>query len=60
LDRAGKLKLRTFKSAFYSAPDSKSVAVDFESQFTKLDKASESVSLTLENGVWKVAGYTLR
>jgi len=60
LDRAGKVKLRTFKSAFYSAPDSKSVAVDFESQFTKLDKASESVSLTLENGVWKVAGYTLR
>jgi len=60
LNKSGKFNSRKLKSIIYSNPESKSIAVDFESSFSKLPTASETLILELENGVWKVGSYSLR
>ena len=60
LNKAGKFNSRKLTAIVYSNPESKSIAIDFESSFSKLPTASETLTLELENGVWKVESYSLR
>ena len=61
LGKVGKLKTRKFKSADYSDPLGQTVAVDFESSFTKIPDAVEIVTLKLEaDGNWRVTGYSIK
>lgn len=56
---AGRLKSRKFKSVMYS--EEKTVAVDFESSFSKIPEAIETVILTLEkDGQWRVTTYSIK
>ena len=58
LKKAGAVKSRKLKSVIYS--DSETVAVDFESSFTKFPLSGETVILKLEkDGKWRVASYTI-
>jgi D-alanyl-D-alanine carboxypeptidase len=59
--KAGKIKTRRFKSVDYSDPEAETVAVDFESSFTKHLTALEIVTLELgKDGKWHVAGYSIK
>jgi hypothetical protein len=56
---AGRLKSRKFKSVVYS--DEKTVVVDFESSFSKIPEAIETMIFTLEkDGQWRVATYSIK
>lgn len=60
LKKAGRVKARRLKSVEYSDPVAETVAVDFESSFTKTSPASETVILKLEkDGNWRVASYSI-
>jgi Protein of unknown function (DUF4019) len=60
LKKAGRVKARRLKSVQYSDPVAETVAVDFESSFTKTSPASETVILKLEkDGNWRVASYSI-
>jgi Beta-lactamase class C and other penicillin binding proteins len=61
IGKVGKLKTRKFKGADYSDPLAQTVAVDFESTFTKIPNAVEIVTLKLEaDGNWRVTGYSIK
>ena len=61
----GAMVTRKVKSAKYSTelpgvPDGEYVVVVFNSSFAKKKKAQETVTVTFENGEWKVAGYFIK
>ena len=58
--KVGKIKARKLKGVEYSDPEAEAVAVDFESSFTKLATAFETVMLKLEDGKWRVASYSIK
>lgn len=59
--KVGKVKTRKFKGVDYSDPETETVAVDFESSFTKLSTAQEIVTLELgKDGKWRVSGYSIK
>ena len=56
--RKGKVKVRTLKSVVFSEPGK--IAVDFDSSFSKLKVATETVFLKLEkDGKWHVSSYSI-
>jgi hypothetical protein len=58
--KVGKIKARKFKSMDYSDPVTNAVAVEFESSFTKVPAAAETIILKLEaDGKWHVASYSI-
>jgi D-alanyl-D-alanine carboxypeptidase len=58
LKKIGKFKSRKLKSVIYS--EAEKVAVDFESSFTKLVAATETIILKLEkDGRWHIASYSI-
>jgi D-alanyl-D-alanine carboxypeptidase len=58
--KVGKMKTRRFKSIDYSDPEAEMVAVDFESSFTKIQTASETIILKLEaDGKWHLSSYSI-
>ena len=58
LKTAGKIKVRTLKSVVSSEPGK--IAVDFDSSFSKLKVATETVFLKLEkDGKWHVSSYSI-
>lgn len=60
VEQAGKMKSRRFKSIDYTDPQAQRVAVTFESSFTKLPTAVETVFLEPgKDGKWRVASYSL-
>ena len=60
LGKVGKIKTRKFKTIDFSDPETETVAVDFESSFTKFSTGFETVILELEkDGKWRVASYTI-
>ena len=57
LSQAGKIKKRTFRSANYSDSQGQSVVIEFDSSFANLKIGKENVTLTQEEGQWRVTGY---
>ena len=59
LSQAGKIKKRTFHSVNYNYSDSqgKTFVIEFESSFANLKIGKELVTMTQEEGQWKVIGY---
>ncbi len=60
LAKVGKIRSRKFRSIDYIDPVEDTVAIDFDSSFTKFSSLTETVTLTLEkDGKWRVAGYSI-
>lgn len=60
LNKVGRVKTRRLKGVEYSDPAAGTVAVDFESSFTKVSNAGETVILEMEaDGEWRVASYSI-
>ena len=49
-----------FATTLPSAPDGQYVVVKFNTQFTNKTAATETVTMMLDNGSWKSAGYYVR
>jgi hypothetical protein len=61
IGKTGKIKARKLKSLEYSDPEAQTIAVEFESSFTKVAPATEIVILKLEaDGKWRVASYSIK
>jgi D-alanyl-D-alanine carboxypeptidase len=59
LSQAGKIKKRTFRSVSYSDSQGESVIVEFDSSFTNAAVSKEIVTMTQEQGQWKITGYSV-
>jgi D-alanyl-D-alanine carboxypeptidase len=59
-EKAGKLKSRKVKLMSFTSAASNAVVIEFESSYSKLPNASESITFVQENGVWKLSAYSLR
>jgi D-alanyl-D-alanine carboxypeptidase len=60
LDRAGELKTRKFSSLTYSDPVAEIVAIRYESSFTKVPTAAETLILEKQSGEWRISSYSIR
>lgn len=58
-EKSGKLRSRRLNRIAYAAPNTENIVVEFESSFDKLTNGAETVTLQLENGEWRIAGYTV-
>ncbi len=56
----GKLKGRKLVAVVSPRSERKQVTVQFDTQFAKLESATESIVLLLEDGEWLVASYSIR
>ena len=59
LDQAGRVKSRTFNSIFYSDPVAETVTIRYDSSFSKLPKATETLVLEKQSGEWRVSSYSI-
>jgi D-alanyl-D-alanine carboxypeptidase len=59
LSQAGKIKKRTFRSVHYSDLQGETVVVEFDSSFANVKMGKETVTMTQEDGQWKVIGYSI-
>ncbi len=60
LSQTGKIRKRTFRSVSYSDAQGESVIVEFDSSFTKGAATNkETVTMSLEQGQWRIAGYSI-
>lgn len=61
LKKVGAVKTRRFKNIDYTDPETQTVAVDYESSFSKLPQATETIILKLEtDGKWRVTSYSIK
>lgn len=60
VDRAGKVKSRKVRLMSFTSAASNAVVIEFESSYSKMPNASESLTFVQENGVWKLSAYSLR
>lgn len=56
----GKLKSRKLVTITSPRPERKLVAVQFDTEFSKLASATESIVLELEDGQWRITSYSIR
>jgi D-alanyl-D-alanine carboxypeptidase len=59
LEKVGKFNSRKLRYVVFPKSDPSSVVIDFESSFSKGSNSSETLTWEMDNGVWKVSGYTL-
>jgi len=59
LDQAGRIKNRTFNSIFYSDPVAETVTIRYESSFSKVPAATETLVLEKQAGEWRVSSYSI-
>ena len=60
VNKAGKLKSRTFRAIGYTSTNLQIVAVDFQSSFSKSDNVTETVLLErAHDGQWRISSYGL-
>jgi hypothetical protein len=59
LDQAGRVKSRTFNSIFYSDPVVETVTIRYDSSFSKVPKATETLVLEKQGGEWRVSSYSI-
>ena len=59
LSQAGRVKSRTFNSIFYSDPVAETVTIRYDSSFSKLPKATETLVLEKQSGEWRVSSYSI-
>ena len=57
--QAGQVKSRKSAGIFYSDPATEEVTVKYESSFSKLPTASETIVFVKENGEWRLTSYSI-
>ena len=58
LEADGRLLSRKLKTIAYADVDARTVTVEFETSFTKSKIASETITLEMSTGQWRVAGFS--
>jgi CubicO group peptidase (beta-lactamase class C family) len=59
LEQAGRVRSRKFISMFYSDTVNEIVTLRYESSFSKLPKATETLVFEKEGGEWRVSSYSI-
>ena len=59
LSQAGKIKKRTFRSVGYTDSQGETVIVEFESAFANATRARELVTMSQEDGHWRIVSYSI-
>ena len=59
-ERYGKLKARKLRSISYSDPIAEVVTIRYDSSFTGLPSATETILVEKESGEWKISSYSIR
>ena len=59
LSQSGKIKMRAFRSVSFTDEQGESVIVEFESSFAKKPNGKEVVTMTWEEGQWRIVGYSI-
>jgi hypothetical protein len=59
LAQTGEFKTRKFVSVSYSDPQAETVAIRYESSFSKLRTATETLLLEKQSGEWRISSYSI-
>lgn len=59
LAQTGEFKTRKFVSVMYSDPQAETVAIRYESSFSKLRTATETLLLEKQSGEWRISSYSV-
>jgi len=59
LSQTGKIKKRTFRSVSYQDSQGDTVSIEFDSSFTNPAAHKEIVTMMLEEGHWRITGYSI-